>query len=68
MDNPISIKNFAEKYEIYSYSMMRKLFKENRLKTANKIWNTIIVDETVEYKNILDIKQNSKPGRNKKTS
>lgn len=60
MDNPIFIKDFAEKYNIYSYSMMRRLYKEQKLATAEKIWNVIVVDELIELENIKQVKERQK--------
>ncbi len=56
MDRPISIKDFSEKYKIYSYSMMRKLFQTWKLISSEKIWNVIIIDELIELDNIKKIK------------
>ena len=62
----ITLKDFSEKYKnIYSYSMLRKLFWEWKLQTADKVWNTTVIIEDKEKINLELIKKNAKPGRNK---
>ena len=56
MENPIALKDMHNKYKIYSESMLRTLFRNGKLKTWEKIWNTIIVDELIELENLKILK------------
>ena len=55
--NTISLRQFALKHNIYSHSMLNHLFEEDKLISAKKVWNTIIIfDEAKELENLEQIK------------